>query len=116
MYSEGEKTRCNCRARLGDDKFYLMSAGAAGWHDIDWLTKHLPKDGSVRIGNLSGAVAYNSYMDRMIFDGSDEPAVLASSTPWIYYDNGTSWIDVSGSLYYDNGTSWELVVVGTPVP
>jgi dimethylglycine dehydrogenase len=40
--------------RLGPDRFYLASAAAAEWHDLDVLNAHLPKDGSVRIENASG--------------------------------------------------------------
>jgi len=39
--------------RLAEDKFYLLSAAAAEWHDIDWLERHRPRDGAVRIENLS---------------------------------------------------------------
>jgi len=39
--------------RLAEDRFYLISAAAAEWHDLDWLEKHLPADGSLRLANLS---------------------------------------------------------------
>jgi dimethylglycine dehydrogenase len=39
--------------RLGEDKFYLMSAAAAEWHDLDWLDKLMPKDGAIRVEKLS---------------------------------------------------------------
>jgi dimethylglycine dehydrogenase len=40
--------------RLGPDRFYLVSAAAAEWHDEDLLRAHLPPDGSVRLEDASG--------------------------------------------------------------
>ena len=37
--------------RLEPQRFLLISAAAAEWHDIDGLEAHLPADGSVRIEN-----------------------------------------------------------------
>ncbi|MEQ8603496.1 MAG: FAD-dependent oxidoreductase [Marivibrio sp.] len=42
--------------RYGDPSFYLVSAGAFQRLDHDWLWKHMPKDGSVRFENLTGAM------------------------------------------------------------
>jgi dimethylglycine dehydrogenase len=42
--------------RLEQNKFLLLSAAAAEWHDLDWLDQHLPADGSVRYQNLSAAL------------------------------------------------------------
>jgi dimethylglycine dehydrogenase len=39
--------------RLAEDSFYLVGAASAEWHDIDWLSASLPKDGSLRLENLS---------------------------------------------------------------
>ncbi len=41
-------------ARRGEDRFYLVSAAAAEMHDLDWLERHVPSDGSVVIENLTG--------------------------------------------------------------
>ncbi len=38
--------------RLADDRFYLVSAAAAEWHDYQWMKQHLPKDKSVRLDNV----------------------------------------------------------------
>jgi dimethylglycine dehydrogenase len=40
--------------RLAGDRFLLISAAAALWHDEDWLRTHPPQDGSVRIEDKSG--------------------------------------------------------------
>jgi dimethylglycine dehydrogenase len=39
---------------LAEDRFHLLSAAAAEWHDQDWLRARLPDDGSVRIEDLTG--------------------------------------------------------------
>jgi dimethylglycine dehydrogenase len=41
--------------RMAADRFYLLSAGTALWHDTDWLKAHLPADGSVRLEETSAA-------------------------------------------------------------
>ena len=40
-------------SRLADDRFYLLAAGSAERHDWDWLSSHLPGDGSVRLENVT---------------------------------------------------------------
>jgi dimethylglycine dehydrogenase len=42
--------------REGEESFYLVSAGAWQRLDHDWLTKHMPRDGSVQFQNLTGAI------------------------------------------------------------
>jgi dimethylglycine dehydrogenase len=42
--------------REGEDSFYLVSAGAWQRLDHDWLSKHMPDDGSVQFQNLTGAM------------------------------------------------------------
>src|SRR5436190_680965 len=32
-------------AALAEDRFWVMSGAGAEWHDRDWLSRHLPKDG-----------------------------------------------------------------------
>jgi dimethylglycine dehydrogenase len=39
--------------RLGDDRFYVVSAAATERHDYAWIERHLPDDGSVRLDNVS---------------------------------------------------------------
>jgi dimethylglycine dehydrogenase len=42
--------------REGPESFYLVSAGAWQRLDHDWVTKHMPADGSVQFQNLTGAI------------------------------------------------------------
>lgn len=39
--------------RLGPDRFYVISAAAMEKHDLDWMQKRLPADGSVTIENVT---------------------------------------------------------------
>jgi dimethylglycine dehydrogenase len=39
--------------RLGEDRFYVVSAAATERHDYAWIARHLPDDGSVRLENVS---------------------------------------------------------------
>ncbi len=46
---KGEATLAN----LSDDVVWYGSAAASELHDMDWLTEHLPKDGSIKIRSLT---------------------------------------------------------------
>ncbi|MEE9376387.1 MAG: FAD-dependent oxidoreductase [Rhizobiaceae bacterium] len=35
--------------RVEEEKLILITAAGAQWHDRDWLEKHLPKDGSIKL-------------------------------------------------------------------
>ena len=39
---------------FGPDHYWLITAAAAEWHDRDWLLKHLPEDGPVRVDSVTG--------------------------------------------------------------
>jgi dimethylglycine dehydrogenase len=41
--------------KLGDQHYYVVSAGAAERYDSDFLRKRLPADGSVQLRNITGA-------------------------------------------------------------
>jgi dimethylglycine dehydrogenase len=41
--------------KIADNHFYVVSAGAAERYDSDYLKKHLPKDGSVGLRNITGS-------------------------------------------------------------
>jgi dimethylglycine dehydrogenase len=40
--------------RLGEDRYYVVSAAATETHDLAWIERHLPRDGSVRLDNVTG--------------------------------------------------------------
>ncbi len=39
--------------RLDRDRFYLITAAATETHDLDWIERQLPDDGSVRVENVT---------------------------------------------------------------
>jgi glycine cleavage system T protein len=43
--------------RLGDSRFRIVTGTAFGNHDLGWLRKHLPGDGSVVVNDVSSAYA-----------------------------------------------------------
>jgi glycine cleavage system T protein len=42
--------------RLADDRFWVVTGGAIGRHDIAWTRRHLPDDGSVVLTDLSSSL------------------------------------------------------------
>ena len=41
--------------RLAEDRFMIVTGGAIGLHDLDWIEAHLPHDGSARLTDISSA-------------------------------------------------------------
>ena len=39
--------------RLGEERFLIVTGGAMGLHDLDWIRSHLPGDGSVSVADVS---------------------------------------------------------------
>jgi len=39
--------------KLGDDHYYVVSAAGTENHDLAWIERHLPEDGSVRLDNVT---------------------------------------------------------------
>lgn len=42
-------------SRLEENKYWVVTGGSVGTHDLAWMTAHLPKDGSVRIADVSSS-------------------------------------------------------------
>jgi len=43
--------------RLGRDHFYIVTGSGFGTHDADWIRRHMPKDGSVHLIEVTSARA-----------------------------------------------------------
>jgi dimethylglycine dehydrogenase len=72
--------------RLGEDRFYLISAAAAEWHDIDWIERHLPDDGSVRLTNLSarlGSLVLAGPRARKVLAAVTDADLSNAAFPWL---------------------------------
>jgi dimethylglycine dehydrogenase len=39
--------------KIGDDRYYIISAAGTESHDLAWIERHLPEDGSVRLDNVT---------------------------------------------------------------
>ena len=39
--------------RLGSERFLVLTGGAMGLHDLDWIRSHLPDDRSVNVADVS---------------------------------------------------------------
>jgi dimethylglycine dehydrogenase len=72
--------------RLAEDRFYLISAAAAEWHDLDWLQGHLPAGGAVRIENLSARLG------SLVLAGPKAREVLAKVTSTDLSNAGFPWL------------------------
>lgn len=73
-------------SRLAADRFYLVSAAAAEWHDLDVLNGLLPADGSVRIDNLTtrlGALVLAGPNSREVLARISEDDVSGKALPWL---------------------------------
>lgn len=42
-------------SRLADDRFYVITAAGTETHDLDWIQRHLPDDGSATVEAVTGA-------------------------------------------------------------
>jgi dimethylglycine dehydrogenase len=68
-----------------DDRIVLITAATAQWHDKEWLERHMPKDGSITLNDLT-----NDY-DTQIVTGPKSRDLFADiceadlSLPWLSY-------------------------------
>ncbi|MGI9419933.1 MAG: aminomethyltransferase family protein, partial [Geminicoccaceae bacterium] len=72
-------------SRLAEDRFWLLSAAPAEWHDRDWLTAHAPKDG-VEIQNLTAShqcLALAGPRSRDVLAALTREDVSDDAFPWL---------------------------------
>jgi dimethylglycine dehydrogenase len=62
-------------ANIEPGRVWYGSAAAAEFHDMDWLTAHLPHDGSIRIKSLTNA------MTILVLAGPNARKVLSAAAP-----------------------------------
>lgn len=60
--------------RFGDDDFWLIGAGAAAWHDRDWLVAHRPADAAFSVDEVG------AHWATLLLVGPEARAVLATAT------------------------------------
>jgi 4-methylaminobutanoate oxidase (formaldehyde-forming) len=61
--------------RLAADRFRIVTGAAFGTHDRGWIARHLPRDGSVYLADVTGALACLGLF------GPEARAVLRATTP-----------------------------------
>ncbi len=72
---------------LDEDFFFLITAGAAQWHDLDWLRAHLPPDAAFSLDDVTDAFSCQ------ILAGPRSRDILASVTegdlrkPWLTHQS-----------------------------
>jgi dimethylglycine dehydrogenase len=72
--------------RLDEDRFWLLGASTAEWHDRDWLVHHLPADGSVHIENITsryGTLAVTGPKVREVLSQVTDADLSSNSFPWL---------------------------------
>ncbi len=104
--------------RLDDDEMYLISAGAAEWHDRDWLTRHLPNESAVTLENQTG------HRCCQIVCGPRSRALFADlcdadlSLPWLSWQN----TEIAGArillirVSYAGALGWEIHSAAADTP
>jgi dimethylglycine dehydrogenase len=99
--------------RLAQDSFWLIGTGACEWHDRDWLTQHLPRDGSVRLENVTARFG------TLVVAGPNSRQVLAKVTGLNFSTATFPWLsarelDLGGAralalrVSYVGELGWEL--------
>ncbi|MBN1530088.1 MAG: FAD-dependent oxidoreductase, partial [Thermoleophilaceae bacterium] len=71
--------------RLAGDRFYVVSAAATETHDLAWIERHLPADGSVRLENVTAALGVLTLAgprSRDLLAGLTEADVSADAHPF----------------------------------
>ncbi|EKV27035.1 Dimethylglycine dehydrogenase [Caenispirillum salinarum AK4] len=72
--------------REAPDRFYLVSAGALQRIDHDWLRKHMPTDGSVRMTDLTtqmGALVLAGPKARQVLERVSDDDWSNAAFPWL---------------------------------
>ena len=72
--------------RFDENRFWLITAAAAEWHDRDWITHRLPADGSVQIDNVT--TRYGT----LVLAGPKSRDILAKITSAPLGNNAFPWL------------------------
>ncbi len=96
--------------RLDENEMYLISAGAAQWHDRDWLVKHLPARAGVTLENQTGErccqIVSGPHARALVSDLCDADLTL----PWLTWQQTT----IAGAsvllirVSYAGALGWEI--------
>ena len=99
--------------REGAESFYLVSAGAFQRLDHDWIRRHMPRDGSVRLENLTsrrGVLVVAGPKSRELLARVTGADLSSAAFPWLT----GRWVDVGLApclalrVSYVGERGWEL--------
>jgi dimethylglycine dehydrogenase len=74
--------------RLAENRFYLISAASAEWHDLDWLEGHRPAGSAIHIENIS------AQLGSLVLAGPQARAVLAQVSDADLSNQAFPWLSV----------------------
>ncbi len=97
--------------RFADDRFWLMTAAGALWHDRDWLTSQLPADGSVRIRDVTrdwGTLLVTGPKSRDIVAEVTGLNTATDAFPWLTHQPITSIAGHALRVSFVGELGWEL--------
>jgi dimethylglycine dehydrogenase len=72
--------------RLAPDRFYLVTAAGTETHDLEWIERHLPPDGSVVVENVTdrwGVLAIAGPRSREILESVCDDNLSAAAFPFM---------------------------------
>jgi dimethylglycine dehydrogenase len=101
--------------RLAEERFLLLSAASARLHDGDWLARHLPADGTVRLEDASEAgstLVLAGPRARDVLAGLTSEDLSSAAFPWL----SAREMNVAGAdllalrINYVGELGWELHV------
>ena len=101
-------------AKLAPDSYWYGSAAAAEFHDMDWLTAHLPKDGSIRLRSLTAShtilVVAGPRSRELLQQVAPRTDWSAAAFPWLSVKNVYlgHFPAVAMSVSYSGELSYEL--------
>jgi dimethylglycine dehydrogenase len=101
--------------RLAEDRFYLLSAATAEWHDQQWLLRHRQPNESVRVRNVTaryGTLVLAGPRSREVLGQITETDLSNEAFPWL----SARWIEIGFArllalrINYVGELGWELHV------
>ena len=101
--------------RVAADRFFVVTGSAFGVHDLAWITRHLPEDGSVAVRDVTGewaCVGLWGPRAREILQQVTEADVGPGAFPYMT----ARWVRVGGAevwaqrVTYVGELGWELYV------
>ena len=72
--------------RLDDNRFWLIGPAAGYWHDRDWLSQHMPDDGSVRLDDITARYG------TIVLAGPKSRDILAEIADEDVSNDGLKWL------------------------